>query len=197
MARPVVVKFGGSLLGSPESGALLAAAARHKAVVAPGGGPFADAVREAQVAHGLSDAAAHAMAIVAMDQTAVLLANLDPQFTLCASVEQFDAAFAAGRPAIWRPSRMALAADLPASWEVTSDSLALWLAMALGAPRLVLLKAAAVPKGTGAKAWAAAGLVDRHFAALAQKFTEEIVGLGPATAAALDRVLAAPLRRAA
>jgi aspartokinase-like uncharacterized kinase len=197
VTRPVVVKFGGSLLGSPERDGLLAVAARRGAVVAPGGGPFADAVRDAQAQHGASDRAAHAMAILAMDQTAVLLADLAPELALCSVPSEFAAAAAAGRGALWRPSPMALAADVPETWDVTSDSLALWLAIALGAGRLILLKSAAAPEAGGPDAWAAGGLVDAHLPRLAKRFDGEIALLGPATAAALDRAFETPLRRAA
>jgi dihydroneopterin aldolase len=48
---------------------------------------------------------------------------------------------AAGKVAVWLPARMAMmAADIPASWHVTSDSLAAWLAGRLRAARLLLLK---------------------------------------------------------
>lgn len=198
MTRPVVVKFGGSLLGSPERDGLLAVAARRGAVVAPGGGPFADAVRDAQARHGASDRAAHAMAILAMDQTAMMLADIAPGLALCPTPADFSAAAIARQGALWRPSPMALGADdLPASWDVTSDSLALWLAIALGAGRLILLKSAAAPEAGDPDAWAASGLVDAHLPRLVKRFDGEIALLGPATAAALDRALETPLRRAA
>jgi 5-(aminomethyl)-3-furanmethanol phosphate kinase len=42
---------------------------------------------------------------------------------------------------IWSPVEMVLqAADIPASWEVTSDSLAAWLAGRIGTARLLLVK---------------------------------------------------------
>ena len=48
----------------------------------PGGGPFADAVREFDRAMGLSSDAAHWMAILAMDQYAHVLAERIPGATL-------------------------------------------------------------------------------------------------------------------
>lgn len=191
-----VTKFGGSLLGSREREALLAAAARAGAVVVAGGGPFADAVRTEQRRLGLSDRAAHAMAILAMEQTARALADIKPSLVPCADFAAFEAARVAGRAALWLPSAMAIAAPLPASWDVTSDSLALWLAIELGAERLVLLKSAPAPRG-GAAAWADQGFVDPAFPGLAAKFSGAIEVVGPATGAALEAALAAPAQAAA
>ncbi|MFC3693941.1 aspartate kinase [Chenggangzhangella methanolivorans] len=191
-----VVKFGGSLLGSREREGILSAAARAGVVLVPGGGPFADGVRTEQRRLVYGDRAAHAMACLAMEQTAWALNDLGPDFVACSDQPAFAAARAAGRPAIWLPSAMAIEAPLPASWDVTSDSLALWLAIELRADRLILLKAAAAAEG-GLEAWAAAGTVDPVFAPLAEEFSGEIALVGPATAAAFEAALAAPIRRAA
>ena len=51
------------------------------------------------------------------------------------------ALLAAGRVPVIAPYRWLREADpLPHSWDVTSDSIAAWLASALGAARLVLVK---------------------------------------------------------
>ena len=63
-----VVKLGGSLLGSPELIKWLALVAQHgdgKVVIVPGGGLFANSVREAQMITNVSDAVAHKMALLA------------------------------------------------------------------------------------------------------------------------------------
>lgn len=194
---PQIVKFGGSLLDSPTRAELLAVAARRGAVVAPGGGRFADAVREAQSRLGFSDRAAHDMAILAMDQAALALADAAPALELCDTPASLEAAVARGQGALWRPSPMALAAELPQSWDVTSDSLAAWLALRLRATRLVILKAADVPAGAGIEALAAAGLVDAYLPRLLSRFGGAVDVIGPATPEALEAALSAPLRRAA
>ena len=62
--QPVVVKIGGSLLRQAPPRPLLAhLAALAPVVLVPGGGALADAVRDAQPHLGLSDKAAHAMAL--------------------------------------------------------------------------------------------------------------------------------------
>lgn len=180
--RPVVVKIGGSLLRGPPPRPLLARLATLAPVVlVPGGGALADAVRDAQPQLGLSDKAAHAMALLAMEQMAHALADLEPGFVPCRTLGQLTQP--RPRAALWFPAQMLLgAADIAESWDVTSDSLALWLARRLEAARLVLLKAPGAPVPTSPPADAAAfaalaatGLVDAAFPGLAQDFKGTIV----------------------
>ena len=70
-----VVKLGGSLAYSPELPHWLSALAHTDAVIVPGGGPFADTVRDAQQIWRFDDATAHAMALLAI---ALLPATLLP-----------------------------------------------------------------------------------------------------------------------
>jgi aspartokinase-like uncharacterized kinase len=125
VADPVVVKIGGGLLREGGLAALRAAcdevaALPGRVVVVPGGGPFADAVRAVD---GLPDPVAHRLALAAMDQFGAVLAHVAPGLELVGAVEAF-----AGR------------ADIPESWDVTSDSLAVLHAGAIGAREAVLLK---------------------------------------------------------
>lgn len=173
-----VVKLGGSLLLSPRLRALLGILADTGAplVVVPGGGPFADTVRDIQPQIGLSDVAAHHMAILGMEQTALALAEIEPRLALCAHAAAIHHAHAQGRAALWQPALMSSKApDLPASWDVTSDSLAAWLAIAIGAGRLTLIKS--VPIGSPPEHWATEGLVDAYFPLISQRFTGSIRAL--------------------
>ena len=81
-ARPIVVKLGGSVVRSPELRPWLDAIAASPApvVVVPGGGALADEVRSCQAALGFGDAAAHRMALLAMDQLAWAVAGLHQGF---------------------------------------------------------------------------------------------------------------------
>jgi len=164
MAVPVIVKLGGSLAEGPSLPSWLAVLTRHgggRCVVVPGGGGFADAVRAAQAALGFSDRAAHCMALLAMEQSALMLADLAPLLAPCAEPDEIAACLAAGRIPVWLPSRMALAdRAIPESWDVTSDSLAAWLAGMLGLRQLVLVKSAPPPEPATAERLAAAGYVD-------------------------------------
>jgi 5-(aminomethyl)-3-furanmethanol phosphate kinase len=106
-------------------------------VVVPGGGPFADAVRRADRRFGLDDTAAHWMAILAMDQYAHLLAQLAPAAVLVRGPGEIRAR----RLNVLAPAGWLRRADpLPHAWSVTSDSIAAWIARALVAGGLVLLK---------------------------------------------------------
>jgi dihydroneopterin aldolase len=159
-----IVKLGGSLAFSIHLRPWLDALAQGAGavVLVPGGGPFADAVRSAQANMGFDDAAAHHMALLAMDQYGRALASLNKALVLADSVAAIRRLLRAKKVPVWSPTRMALGArDIPASWEVTSDSLAAWLAVRLGARRLLLVKhAAATADPIGVEALVAAGIVD-------------------------------------
>jgi aspartokinase-like uncharacterized kinase len=109
-------------------------AAHRPVLVVPGGGPFADAVRAVDEQVGLDDATAHALALRAMDQLGVLLRRLLPVELLAELVAPRGLALLQAAPAFaGRP-------DVPESWTVTSDSLAVLAAAAIGADEAVLLK---------------------------------------------------------
>ena len=137
-----MIKVGGSLGARPAQlrrlmETLADAGRRHWLVVVPGGGSFADEVRRADRRFALGDSAAHWMAILAMDQYAYLLARLAPGAALVRSRR----ALAPGRLNVLAPSAWLRRADpLPHSWDVTSDSIAAWVAHALRVRRLLLVK---------------------------------------------------------
>lgn len=140
-----IIKIGGSLAQSPALPQLMDTASqlaqRHRLVVLPGGGPFADLVRGQCRWNDLSDRAAHWMAIAAMDQFGYLLADLCENSQTVRDFSSAAQTARAGRLPVLLPYGSMLAADpLPNSWDVTSDSIAAWLAGAMQAMRLVLLK---------------------------------------------------------
>jgi 5-(aminomethyl)-3-furanmethanol phosphate kinase len=141
--RPIVVKLGGSVVRSPELPSWLdaIAASPRPVIVVPGGGALADEVRACQANLGFGDAAAHRMALLAMDQLAWAVASLRPGFTVGATEADLRAARDRGTVAVWAPyTLVAGRTDLEASWRLTSDSLALWLAARIGASRCYLIK---------------------------------------------------------
>jgi aspartokinase-like uncharacterized kinase len=169
--RMWVVKLGGSLHDAPDLRRwlrLLAQAPGCPRVLVPGGGPFAQAVRGLQPRLGFDDTVAHRMAILAMQQYALHLQALEPELALAETDEELRATPAS----VWLPWRLAgREPGLRASWELTSDSIACWLATRLGAELLLLVKSGAVPTGERAAAdLAATGLVDPAFPALAGAF---------------------------
>jgi 5-(aminomethyl)-3-furanmethanol phosphate kinase len=132
----------------------------------PGGGPFADQVRALQKRRRFDDAAAHHMALLAMEQYGRMLAALQPRLKPAGSHAEILRARRAGQAAVWMPTRMVLADPaIAASWDITSDSLAAWLAAKLGAARLVLVKSVAVTNGATAADLARRSIVDPAFPA--------------------------------
>jgi len=144
----IVIKIGGGLSQIPgaldRTCAAVARAARgHRVLILPGGGPLADAVREFDHFVGVSSDAAHWMAILAMDQYAHVLADRLPGAVLVDEPGAVSEAVERGEMAVLAPSRWIRSADvLPHTWEVTSDSIAAFVAGALDATRLILIKPA-------------------------------------------------------
>lgn len=140
-----IVKLGGSLAGSRYLAEWVAAAAvcGGRAVIVPGGGPFAETVRRTQAKLGFDNRAAHRMALLAMAQYGCTLVSLDRRLKLADTASAIRRSLRAGEVPVWAPARMVLAAkEIPCSWDVTSDSLAAWLAGKLGAARVILVKRA-------------------------------------------------------
>lgn len=179
----VVLKLGGSLLRDAEAlealAARLGALAGRSLLVVPGGGPFADAVREAQGRLGFGSDAAHWMAVLAMDQHAHLLQERVPGAVIVEWPDDVRGAIALGRLPVLAPYRWLRRADpLPHSWAATSDSIAAWVAGALGARRLVLAK----PPGAEA-APSVFHLVDTHFRSALPRGVEVVAAVGTAAVA--------------
>ena len=167
--RPIVVKLGGSVVRSPELPAWLDAIADAQVpiVVVPGGGALADEVRACQSGLGFGDAAAHRMALLAMDQLAWAIAGLRQGFTVGATEAELRDALERDSVAVWAPyASIAGRTDIEESWRLTSDSLALWLSSRLGAARCYLIKSIARPKAPrlSARQLARDGVVDEAFA---------------------------------
>jgi aspartokinase-like uncharacterized kinase len=139
-----VIKLGGSLLGAPELARWLEILVEYsdgKVVIVPGGGLFANSVREAQQISNASDEVAHRLALLAMDQFGILLAGLNSGLVTASSELELAERGWQHRGIVWLPSKMALAdSSIPQNWQVTSDSLSAWLANKLGAEQLILVK---------------------------------------------------------
>jgi 5-(aminomethyl)-3-furanmethanol phosphate kinase len=187
-----IVKLGGSLAYTPHTAAWLEALAawRGPLILVPGGGPFADCVRTAQGAMGFNDKAAHRMALNAMGQFGIALAAYSDAFTLAASRDELDSALSVGEIPVWLPEKMVLgASDVPACWEVTSDSLAAWLAWTYGARRLLLIKASDLAAPGSARDLAADNIVDPLFPRFVAQSDAEVWLAGPASLAGAASIL--------
>jgi aspartokinase-like uncharacterized kinase len=143
-----LIKVGGSLYSQAELRANVttwaALAAERRLLILPGGGPFANSVRQADAQFGLSDSGAHWMAILAMDQYGYLLADLVPNAVLVHNLDMAAQVAFAGRLAVLAPFSLLRQTDpLPHTWQVTSDTIAAWLTGYARIRRLILLKAVA------------------------------------------------------
>lgn len=161
-----VVKLGGSLLGNDSLNACLKKLANNptSSLIVPGGGVFAEQVRLAQLQWQFNDVAAHHMAILAMQQMALLINALQPAWPLVQTWADLHSWPAQNRTGVWFPDIMILNQQaIPASWKVTSDSLAAWLADVTGAEKLVLVKAAPVLTSATLADYSRQGIVDAAF----------------------------------
>ena len=139
-------------------------AARIPVVIVPGGGPFAESVRELQRAMHFNDAVAHRLAMLAMHQMAELMMSLQGGLEIAQSLDEISAVLRRDEVPVWVPLRM-IADDvmIPAGWTATSDSLAARLAELLGGANLVLLKSVDVEKEASAEELARRDVVDPEF----------------------------------
>lgn len=142
----LIVKLGGSLYNTAELTHwldVLAIQSRNQPIIiVPGGGPFAEQVREAQHHHYIDDAHAHHMALLAMAQFGVLIKALQP---VCQSyIHTSDNNILFHPLSVWLPDHDLISrGDIRQSWDITSDSLALWLGQQLGG-QLVIIKRCAI-----------------------------------------------------
>ncbi len=151
-AWDAVIKIGGSLSRAGRLRPLIATlerlARRHRLLIVPGGGAFADLVRQERRRLRLPEVAAHRMALRGMDQYGLMLAALG-----CATgaIEDDEAAWrlaVRGRlPVLIASSLIEREPRLEKSFHLTSDSIAAYIAGRIGAARLVLLKS--TDRGSG------------------------------------------------
>ncbi|WP_342106715.1 uridylate kinase [Methylobacterium sp. SI9] len=176
-----VIKIGGSLEADPHRRRVLlteiADGAFGRCIVVPGGGTFAGLVRSAQAREGFSDAEAHRRALDAMSDAAGIFRGIESR--LVQTLEPWaEAATPTAR--IWNPRLLRAGhPDIPETWDVTSDSLALWLAGRVAAKRCVLVKSVDAPPGQDAAALSDSGLVDAAFPAFAARYGGPIEIWGP------------------
>jgi len=181
-----VVKVGGSLAADgPRLRAVLDRLAHRSdgeaTAIVPGGGPFADAVRTLQATAGFSDALAHRLALDAMGRMAEVLCGIAPGLNVADSPAAVVETLRHGGHPVWDP--VALKGghpDIAENWDVTSDSLALWLATRLRAERCILIKSTPIHPGASLIDLARLGVVDAAFPRFASTYEGaiEIRGAG-------------------
>lgn len=126
-----IVKVGGSILEHARK--VMAVLMAYDVLVVPGGGAFADVVRHIQRKTGLEDAAAHKMAILAMDQYGIFLSDVS-------GIPAYESLDEVRTPGIFLPSVLLKARDpFTPSWDVTSDTIACYIAKLADAERFIIL----------------------------------------------------------
>ncbi|MDF1582649.1 MAG: uridylate kinase [Methyloprofundus sp.] len=161
----IILKLGGSLLSSqilPQWLHLAVKEGKGKVVIVPGGGVFADQVRSTQKTWQYDDQTAHYMAILAMQQMALLFKGLCSDLCLVNQVEAIRPALYQKKTVVWSP--LAIELDDPnikASWDVTSDTLAAWLAVQLSADQLILVKSAQLPENATLEQLSEKNIIDQ------------------------------------
>lgn len=122
----IVLKIGGSLFDSAPHLLENVKSAGVDLLVVPGGGAFADLVRTIYHEKAISDDAAHWMAVLAMDEYAYYLSD-KTGIKLTDSLARMKGVSIALPYEILRKHD-----ELPHSWDVTSDTIAAWMARKTG-----------------------------------------------------------------
>ncbi|PXW28518.1 amino acid kinase family protein [Paraburkholderia caballeronis] len=162
-----VVKIGGSLSHDPSLRLWLTELREvggGRVVIVPGGGDFADRVRQYQSEWQFDDLAAHNMCLLAMTQYGLMMQGVLPDLVIASSEAKVRRALRDGRVAVWVPT--ALMRDTPdamSNWDTTSDSLAAWLSTMLNAERLMVVKSCPIDPDEPLETFAQNGVVDRRF----------------------------------
>jgi aspartokinase-like uncharacterized kinase len=139
------IKVGGSLAENSATlkklcNKLSEIAEKHGITVVPGGGKFADAVRAIDKKYSLSAGAAHRMAILGMDQFGLLLSQIIPNSCTTYSLDAAKRLSKRKAVPIFLPSRLMFKKNpLEESWDVTSDSIAAYVASQLEADKVILV----------------------------------------------------------
>lgn len=191
---PLVLKLGGSLTDSGQMREVLERVARstRPLIIVPGGGVFADTVRAAQRTFGIPDETAHRIAVLAMQQMALLISDMQPKLKPAKSIADFEEVWRQARIPVWLPFEMVDGdPSVPRTWSMTSDGLAAWLATQRQGTSVALVKSCSVPPNANAQALAAAGIVDTEFARIVVQNGLDWHVIGWAAADTLDQLILA------
>ncbi len=175
----IIVKLGGSLY----SNALLktwvdglASIKKQQIIIVPGGGPFANQVRVACRDWNINDQFGHEMALLGMQQFAYLIASLNENIQTLDTLDSLDSQLSNFKcnTLVWMPfNDVNKKCAYPKNWQVTSDSIALWLASQLSAKVLYLIKSAEINNQT-LEQLIASDIVDDYFPVVRKCFDGEV-----------------------
>ena len=140
-----VIKIGGSILQSKAAeqlwNALNELIKQFSFVIVPGGGDFANLVRNYYNLYQLSEDRAHWMAILCENILGFLILERLESGMPVFGISEISAAIENSKIPVFLPFQYLFEHDpLPHSWEVTSDSIAAYFAEMLQAQKLILIK---------------------------------------------------------
>jgi len=99
-----------------------------------------------------------------MQQMALMFKGLKPDFAIADTVLAIQDQLDRKKTVIWSPDIIELDnAGIEASWDITSDSLAAWLAKTVLATELILIKSAAIDADLSLHQLAEQNIVDKAF----------------------------------
>ena len=132
-------------MGSPELALwldkIVSKSKQSNYLIVPGGGKFADSIRNLQKTYQFDDVAAHQMAMLAMCQYAHYLLDINPDLIIVNSNNAITENLNKQQPLLWLPNDLISGqVKVESSWDMTSDSISLWLATQLNAEKLTLVK---------------------------------------------------------
>ncbi len=113
-----------------------------KLLIVPGGGLFAETIRDAYTKFSIPEDIAHKMAVLAMNQYGLLLQSLfGDNTTIVEDINEINDCFEYKNIIIFQVSKMMhVNNNLPKMWSVTSDSISAHIAQIIGAENLILIK---------------------------------------------------------
>lgn len=140
-----LIKIGGSLAKNPKKLKRLCIkigviGKDHELLVFPGGSKFADAVRDFDNKYNLNKETAHKMAILGMDQYGLLLHDLIPNSQLFDRTKTYKKIFKKKKIPVFLPAQYMFKHNpLESSWNITSDSIAIYLSIHLKIENAIIL----------------------------------------------------------
>lgn len=170
-AEGTLLKCGGSLLNHPDLPRQLTELVSGFScpILLVGGGAAADVVRDWDRIFQLGEVRSHELAMKSLQLTANLLVELIPHARLCCSLNQIAGLVSQNFLPVLDPvacvnelqQRSSL--PFPKNWEMTTDSIGLWIAAAAGLQNYVLIKSVSRPQEWSWDSLSTSGLVDAEF----------------------------------
>ena len=176
----VVYKLGGSLLelsNWPDRLRELWSTRPEEEVplLVVGGGAVADVVRKWDRVHSLGETISHEIALESLRLTELLAKTLLPECQCVSAASEFK--LKSGVPQIvsvksFLSSPEFSTRSIPANWEFTTDSIAAWIAGALGIRKLVIVKSVSIEANMTPSRLSQQAVVDREFPNWAAEVSE-------------------------